>query len=364
MHRKTEALIDLDAIRENYALAGRLAPQSKSIAVIKADAYGHGMLRVAEALQDVVPAFAVATIDEALELRGAGISTPLLVLEGVNSVEACEMAAANDLSLVVHSHEQVSGLLQAKLASPVSVWLKVDTGMHRLGLSPGDLKPALDRLHAGGRNVSVLCTHLACADDLSSDVTREQIEIFLACTSGQNLPLSISNSAGILAWPQSHADWNRPGYMLYGNTPMTTDVESARGLRPAMILRSEIIAIREIAVGEAVGYGGCWQATRSSKIATVACGYADGYPRHAPNGTPTLVNGRVAPLVGTVSMDMITLDLTEHENVAVRDSVELWGRGVAVNDVAANCGTIGYELLTGVTPRVPRVFSALTSSHD
>jgi alanine racemase len=352
--RKTEALIDLDAIRANYALACELAPQSKSIAVIKADAYGHGLLPVAEALQGVVPAFAVAIIDEALELREAGISKPLLVLEGVNSVAACEMAAAKDLSLVVHNHEQVSALLQAQLTAPVPVWLNVDTGMHRLGLSPDDLKPVLDRLHAGSREVSVLCTHLARADDLASDVTREQIEKFLACASGQGLPLSINNSAGILAWPESYADWNRPGYMLYGNSPMTTDIESASGLRPAMTLRSEIIAIRQVPPGETVGYGGRWTAPRPSTIATVAAGYADGYPRHAPNGTPTLVNGQVAPLAGTVSMDMITLDLTDHKNVAVGDLVELWGRGVAVNDVATRCGTIGYELLTGVTSRVPR----------
>jgi len=363
MYRKTEALVDLDAIRDNYALACRLAPKSRSIAVIKADAYGHGMLRVAEALQDMAPAFAVAILDEALELREAGISTPLLVLEGVNSVESCEMAAANKLSLVVNSHEQASILLQTKAAEPVSIWAKVDTGMHRLGLSPDDLDPVLDRLQVGGREVSVICTHLACADDLASDVTREQIESFLACTSGQDLPLSISNSAGILAWPDSHADWNRPGYMLYGDSPMRTDIESASDLRPAMTLRSEIIAIREIAVGESVGYGGRWQATRPSKIGTVACGYADGYPRHAPDGTPTLVDGCVAPLVGTVSMDMITLDLTEHENVTVGASVELWGSGVAVSDIATRSGTIGYDLLTGVTSRVPRIFGGLTSQQ-
>jgi alanine racemase len=362
--RKTEALVDLDAIRDNYALACSLAPQSKNIAVIKANAYGHGMLRVAEALQSVVPAFAVAIIEEALELRDAGISNPLLVLEGVNSAEACETAAANDLSLVVHSHEQVSALLQAHLTALVPVWLKVDTGMHRLGLSPDDLKPALERLQAGSREVSVLFTHLACADDLASDATGEQIEIFLACASGQGLPLSISNSAGILAWPESHADWNRPGYMLYGSTPMTTDIESASGLRPAMTLRSEIIAIRRVSPGESVGYGGRWTAQRPSTIATVAAGYADGYPRHAPDGTPALVNGQVAPLVGTVSMDMIALDLTEHENVAVGDSVELWGRGVTVNEIAARCGTIGYELLTGVSARVPRVSRTSSGIHN
>jgi len=364
VYRKTEALIDLDAIRENYALACRLAPDSKAIAVIKADAYGHGMLRVAEALQDVVPAFAVATIDEALELRKEGVSTPILVLEGVNSTDAIETAVANNLSLVVHSEEQVSLMQQARLSKPVSVWLKVDTGMHRLGLPPAQLGTVLERLQDCACDISVICTHLACADDTKSDVTQQQLEIFEACASGLDLPLSIANSAGILAWPESHADWNRPGYMLYGDSPMEGDIDTASGLRPAMTFRSEIIAIREIEVGEAVGYGGRWTATRPSTIATIAAGYADGYPRHAPNGTPTLVNGHVAPLVGTVSMDMITIDLTEHENVAVGDSVELWGRGVAVNDVATRSGTIGYELFTGVTSRVQRIYRGVTSPHE
>ena len=357
MYRKTEALIDLDAIRSNYAVACNLAPQSKNIAVIKADAYGHGILPIAKALQSVVPAFAVAILDEALELRKAGISTPLLVLEGVNSTEAIETAVANNLSLVVHSEEQVSLIQQASLSAPVSIWLKVDTGMHRLGLPPAQLRTVLERLQDCACDISVLCTHLASADDMTSDATQQQFELFEACASGFGLPLSIANSAGILAWPESHADWNRPGYMLYGDSPMANDVDTARGLQPAMTFRSEIIAVREIAAGEAVGYGGRWTATRPSKIGTVACGYADGYPRHAPNGTPTLVNGHVAPLVGTVSMDMITIDVTEHENVAIGDSVELWGTGLSVSTVASAAGTIGYELLTSVTPRVPRIYS-------
>ena len=357
MHRKTVALVDLDAIRANYALASALAPASKSIAVIKADAYGHGMLRVAEALQSAVPAFAVAFIDEALELRAAGVSQPVLVLEGANTVAACEVAAANDLSLVVHNTEQVSQLLMARLPGDLPLWLKVDTGMHRLGFAPDDLTTTLDRLSNGGRDVAVVCTHLACADTLASDVTQKQLDTFKACVSGIDLPISISNSAAILAWPESHADWNRPGYMLYGSSPLTTDVESANGLRPAMTLRSEIIAIAEVPAGESVGYGARWTASRTSVIGTVAVGYADGYPRHAPNGTPTLVNGQIAPLVGTVSMDMLSIDLTDHENIAIGDAVELWGQGVAVNDIATRCGTIGYELLTGVTARVPRVYN-------
>ncbi len=354
MYRKTVAIVDLDAIRENYSLAAALAPQSKNIAVIKANAYGHGMLRVAQALQDIAPAFAVAIIDEALELRAGGISQPILVLEGANDTKSCEVAAANGLSLVAHNQEQVLQLLQANLLGNTPLWLKVDTGMHRIGFAPDELGSVLERLRDGGHDVSVACTHLACADDLSSNTTHQQIASFNACVSGLDLATSISNSAGILAWPTSHSDWNRPGYMLFGHSPMTTEVESASGLRPAMTLRSEIIAIREVPAGESVGYGARWTAERPSVIGTVAAGYADGYPRHAPSGTPTLVKNQIVPLVGTVSMDMLSIDLTGHDNVALGDTVELWGQDVSVNEVAARCGTIGYELLTGVTARVPR----------
>lgn len=356
-HRKTEALIDLDAIRENYALACALAPKSKNIAVIKANAYGHGLVAVAKALQAEAPAFAVAVLEEALELRHAGISVPLLILEGVSSVAQIELAAAKELSLVVHSEEQVSLLQRANPSAPVSIWLKVDTGMHRLGVRPSQVEILLGGLQDCACEVAVICTHLACADDLSSDVTNTQLAAFAACSSDLDIAKSIANSAGILAWPQSHADWNRPGYLLYGVSPLADDLESARGLKPAMSVRSEIISIREVAAGDVVGYGGRWQAARPSVIGTVAIGYADGYPRHAAAGTPTVINGRVAPLVGAVSMDLITVDLTEHENVAVGDSVELWGNSISVNEVAALSDTIGYELLTAVSARVPRRYS-------
>lgn len=358
MHRKTEALIDLEAIRGNYRIACDLTPGSKNIAVIKADAYGHGMVQVANALQSDTPAFAVATLDEALVLRAAGISHPLLVLEGVMTADACEEAAVNSVGLMVNSRLQVARLLAARLASPVTLWLKIDTGMHRLGLQPGDVPGILAQLQEAGIEVAVLSTHLACADDPDSDATQTQLARFASCTAGLDIPRSISNSAGILGWPESHADWNRPGYLLYGDSPMMREVETAAGLQPAMTFRAEIIALREVAPGESVGYGARWTATRPSLIATVAAGYADGYPRHASNGTPTLINGQVAPLAGTVSMDMITVDVTGLEQVAIGDAVELWGKGVSVGDIARRCGTIGYELLTQVTSRVPRVYDA------
>jgi len=363
VYRQTTAIVDLDAVRNNYSLACALAPKSKSIAVIKANAYGHGILPVAKALHDVVPAFAVAIIDEALELRAGGIFQPILVLEGANNAESFEAAVANELSLVVHSQEQVAQILAANCPLSLPLWIKVDTGMHRIGLKPDDLRLALTKFRAGGHAVSVVCTHLACADLPGSETTQSQLDTFGACIAGCGLPTSIANSAGILTCSASHADWNRPGYMLYGNSPLQIDIEATNDLQPAMTLRSEIIAIRDLAVGESVGYGARWTARRPSTIGTVAAGYADGYPRHAPNGTPTMVNSQIAPLVGSVSMDMLSVDLTDHNKAAIGDAVELWGKDVAVNDVARRSGTIGYELLTGVTARVPRIYTSRVATQ-
>ncbi|MGB5628260.1 MAG: alanine racemase [Woeseiaceae bacterium] len=352
MQRKTAAHIDLGAIRANYAYACTLVPDGNILPVIKADAYGHGLVPVAKALQAQVPAFAVATVEEAVELREAGIGIDLLVLEGATTRAATERAGAHGLVLMVHAESQVDMLP----GSGALAWVKVDTGMHRLGVDPGALGDVVGRLQAGGVDVRAICTHLACADELDNDVTRAQLDTFRECTSGYDLPLSIANSAGILAWPESHADWNRPGIMLFGTSPFASDVDATRDLQPAMTFVSEIIAIRELAAGESVGYGRRWTAARPSIIATIAAGYADGYPRHAENGTPVLVGDQVAPLVGAVSMDMITVDITDHTGASIGDPVELWGRSIQVNDVAAHADTIGYQLLTGVTPRVPRIY--------
>jgi alanine racemase len=356
MHRRCEALIDLNAIRANYALACRLAPDSKSIAVIKADAYGHGSIAVARALQSTADGFGVAIVDEAVALREAGVTDLVLVMEGVDSIDALEYASEQKLAVVVHSEQQLQQLQQAKLTVPVSVWLKIDTGMHRLGLSPDRTRNAVEQLQESSNcdeNI-VVCTHLAKADEPEDAATGQQLQIFDDCVQGLNVLQSISNSAGILASPDSHRDWNRPGYMLYGNTPFSSDVAAARELQPAMTLRSEIIAIRDLAVSESVGYGGRWTARDKSRIATVAIGYGDGYPRQATDGTPTLVNGCIAPIAGAISMDMITVDVTAVENVNVGDTVVLWGEGLSVNEIASRAGTIGYELLTNVSSRVPR----------
>lgn len=353
MHRKTAAHIDLGAIQANFALACSLAPEAQAVAVIKADAYGHGIAPVATALRELVSMFAVATVDEAVILREAGIRNAVLVLEGASTSGSVGAAMSLDLVLMVHSEDQVAMLADTRAA----VWVKVDTGMHRLGIAPADLGSVLEQLQAGDVDVRVVCTHLACADDTGNNATQDQLEVFRSCTVGCDVPKSIANSAGIIAWPDSHVDWIRPGIMLYGASPFTADLAAAENLRPAMTFSSEVIAIREIPAGESLGYGARWTADRPSLIATVAAGYADGYPRHAPNGTPVFVGGSVVPLVGTVSMDMITVDVTDHDGVAIGDPVELWGRNVSVNEVAEHAETISYELLTGVTSRVPRLYA-------
>ena len=356
--RPTSTTVQLDAIVDNYRLAARLAPTSQSIAVIKANAYGHGLLKVAQALEPVVPAFAVAFIDEAVRLRDAGISKPILVLQGPSRAAEISEAAARDFWLLLHHQRQIDWVLSSELTAAVKVWLKVDTGMHRLGLAP----QALDQVCGGlvsSANIQqgmVLCTHLASADDMASPMTSQQVSSIRSVSTKHRLALSIANSAGILCWPETHAEWNRPGYMLYGNSPMVSPGGDSFGLKPAMTMNSEIIAIRDVKPGEGVGYSSGWIAEKRSKIGTIAIGYGDGYPRHAPSGTPVLVNGQRVPLAGRVSMDAISVDLTELERVEVGDPVELWGQGLSVNEVASAADTIGYELLAGLTGRAPLLY--------
>ena len=356
--RPTSATVRLGAIAGNYQIASRLAPGSKTVAVIKANAYGHGIVKVAEALEPLAPAFAVAFIDEAVQLRDAGIHKPILVLQGATHVADIAKAAANDFWLLLHHQQQVDWVLSSHSAVPVKVWLKVETGMHRLGFLPEALDSISEDLMSSPkiRQGLVLCAQLACADDRDHPMTIQQVNMMRSCASKHDLGLSIANSAGLLYWPESHAGWNRPGYMLYGNSPMGSVENHSIGLQPAMTMSSEIIAIKDLAPGDGTGYGLEWAAKKYSKIGTVAIGYGDGYPRHAPSGTPVLVNGQRVPLVGRVSMDLISVDLTGLEKVKVGDPVELWGQGLSVNEVASAAGTIGYEILAGLTGRVPLIY--------
>lgn len=356
MSRPTRALISLDNLRHNAAHAASLAPDARLMAVVKADAYGHGAEAVAGALAEHASAFAVASLEEAARLRDHGISQPILLLEGVFSAAELIDATALDTWIMITCEEQLHWLRGARLSTPLTCWLKIDTGMHRLGIAPEEADDFLGKLR-GTANASrdvVLCTHFSRADELEQDETRQQLAYFLATCSGRGCARSAANSPAVLAWPDTHLDWIRPGYMLYGDSPFAEYLRQADALKPAMTLVSRVIAVRDVAAGDAVGYGATWRATRPSRIATVTTGYGDGYPRTAVNGTPVLVNGQRASLAGRVSMDMLTVDVTDLPPVQVGDPVTLWGEHLPVGEVARHADTIGYELLTRMPPRVPR----------
>jgi alanine racemase len=355
MSRPNRASIDLGALRHNVGIARQLAPRSRLMAVVKANAYGHGAALIARVLQPLADALAVACVEEAVELRYAGVSAPILLLEGVFEEDELATAAEMGLWVTVANELQLGWLEQAKLPAAVRCWLKVNTGMHRLGV-PADCAYRCFQRLINCRNVLddvVTYTHLAAADDLHSPQTGQQLALFdtLAFAAQR----SAANSAGLIAWPASHYDWVRPGYMLYGNSPMVAEHPNALELEPVMTLSSAVIAVRDVGPGDTVGYGGTWTAQRPSRIATVTIGYGDGYPRQAVNGTPVLVNGQRAALAGRVSMDMITVDVTGLDPVRPGDEVVLWGRGLPLEEIARSAGTVGYELTTRMPSRTPRV---------
>ena len=358
MARPSRAVIDLEALKSNYRLTGELAPSSGNIAVIKANAYGHGAVPVARALEPLAPALAVAYMEEALELRQSGIVAPILILEGFLDREEVAVAADNGFWLLVENARQVETLQRTPLNRPLTVWLKVDTGMHRLGCPIAQASHFYRALEncPGITSPVVLATHLASADELNNDETSRQIERLDAIARPLAAPLSIANSPGLLAWPAARREWNRPGYMLFGNSPFPHPHNSGDRLLPVMTFESRVISLRTVSPGDGVGYGGDWRARRQSLIATVPVGYADGYPRTAPSGTPVLVNGQRAPLAGRVSMDLITVDVTDVAGVTAGSPVELWGKQLGIDDVAAPAATIGYELLARMPARVPRIY--------
>ena len=351
LHTAT-AVIDLDALSNNYQLIRALSPNAKVLAVLKANGYGHGLELIAKALPNA-DAFGVARIDEALALRAAGIVQPIVLLEGFFAEEDISTLAANNLQTIVHNEQQLGAIINADLDTPLKVWLKIDTGMHRLGINPEQLSQFHQALSTS-KNVQqpiVLMSHLGCADEKGSLVTTKQIALFEALTADFVLEKSLANSAGVLLWPQSHYQWIRPGLLLYGVSPLPRD-NCIRGIAPVMTLQSSLISVRNISAGEKVGYGGTWVSESNTTIGVVAIGYGDGYPRHAPNGTPVLINGRRVPLVGRVSMDMISVDLGVNSKDNVGDIATLWGKGLAVEEVAEFATTIPYELLCNITRRV------------
>ena len=357
MTRPSQARLDLSALHHNVAVARELAPRARLMAVVKANAYGHGAVAMARELEPRVDALAVACSEEALELRAVGVRCPILLLQGVFEARELQLAAKHGIWVTIDNDLQLRWLEEASLPAPVGCWLKIDTGMHRLGALPAQAASFYQRLLASGNveGLPVLATHFASADELHNPQTWQQIELFEAATAGLEGLRSAANSPATLAWPRAHYDWIRPGFMLWGNSPFGEPQLEAVRLRPVMTLASAVISVREIAAGECVGYGGSWQAQRPSRVATVTIGYGDGYPRTAANGTPVLVNGRRAALAGRVSMDMITVDVTDLPPVAVGDPVILWGEGLPVGEVARHAGTIGYELLTRMPMRTPRV---------
>ena len=347
------ALVDTAALRHNLSRARATAPASRVMAVIKANGYGHGLVPVARALAPA-DGFAVARLDEGLALRNAGLTNPVLLLEGVFSPEQLASAAQQRLDVMVHSVEQLEMLEARAGGEVVSAWIKLDTGMNRLGFRAEQFADAYARLTRVG-NVApdpTLVTHLANADDRRDAKTTEQLQAFAAATAALQGARSIANSAALLAWPDTRADWVRPGLVLYGVTPFPSGTGADLGLRPVMTLQTEVIAVKDVRQGETVGYGGAWRATRGTRMAVIAAGYGDGYPRSVESGTPVLVNGRRAPIIGRVSMDMITVDVTDLPGVTTGDPVVLWGEGVPVEEIARHAGTIPYELICGVSQRV------------
>ena len=353
--RPIKAIISAAALRHNLGVVRRAAPRSRVFAVIKANAYGHGVTRAARAFE-AADGIALLEIEAAVRLREGGYAKRLALLEGLFESSEVAVAARHDLAVVVHNHEQLRMLDAAPAGARLDVMLKINTGMNRLGFTPPDALVARELLkkHRAVKQLTLM-THFATADDARG--VAWQIQVFEQIAAGQQLERSIANSAAILRFPDTHADWVRPGIMLYGCTPFADVTAQELGLRPAMTLASEIISVQDLRGGDRIGYAGTFEATQTMRIGTVACGYADGYPRHAPTGTPVLVDGIRTRTLGRVSMDMLCVDLTPVPSARVGTAVELWGGALPADEVAAAAGTVSYELICALAPRVP-VFEA------
>lgn len=358
MPRSTVARIDTSAIRHNYRLACERAGPARAMAVIKADGYGHGISAVAKALAEDAPRYAVACLEEALAVREAGLSQPVVMLQGPHQQDDMAVCARQGFQPVLHSDYQLEWLRALQTAP--AFWLKVNTGMNRLGFPPQDLAAQVEPLLNAAVTRSALqgfVTHFSCADDPASPETAEQTRRLCQATARwPHLEKSVGNSAAHFLAEQPLFDWSRPGIMLYGSSPVIGRTGPELGLQAAMTLEAPLIATRTLKAGDRVGYGGSWVAERDTRMGMVAVGYGDGYPRHAGTDTPAAVRGRRIRLIGRVSMDMLAVDLSSVPEARDGDTVELWGPQVSVDEVAAHAGTIGYELLTGVTARVPRLY--------
>lgn len=357
MTRPIRAVIDRDALRHNHGVARRQAGAARLWSVVKANAYGHGLERAVDALQPIADGFALIELERAVTLRTAGVALPILLLEGFYAREELPAFITHRLIPVIHRLEQVRQLAAADWPGDLPVYLKLDSGMHRLGLDAAGLAEARTLL-AGKVRELVLMTHFADADGPHG--VAWQLEHFNAMTVNSSMPRSLANSAALLRFPEAMQhrpdDWARPGIMLYGGSPFADRSAAELDLQPVMTLYSEIIAVQALAAGESVGYGCSFSADRDMRVGVVACGYADGYPRHAPTGTPVLVAGQRSRLLGRVSMDKLCVDLTGlSEKVGVGETVTLWGEGLPADEVATAAGTISYELFCALAQRVPVV---------
>jgi alanine racemase len=352
MSRPIQAHIDLSALQNNLRVARRLS-SSRIMAIVKANAYGHGLLRVAEALNEA-EGFAMLDVRDAIALREAGFRQTILLLEGFFSADELPLIAEYELSTVIHGMHQLDMLDACPRRNTLQVWLKINTGMNRLGFVPEQVPAAMEKLksHPAVRDVTLM-THFSHADE--AEGVADQLERFRSLTATYRAPRSLANSAALLRYPSTHSEWVRPGIMLYGASPFSDTSAQQLGLRPVMTLSSGIISVREVKAGDRIGYAGLFRAGTTMRIGTVACGYADGYPRHAPTGTPILVNGQRTRTLGRVSMDMLGVDLSGIADADVGSRVTLWGAGLPVEEVASSAGTVSYELMCALTARVPIV---------
>ncbi len=353
MTRPARVIIDLEALRHNLSRIRQYAPHSKIMAIVKADAYGHGITRIAAALADV-DGFGVACLEEARQLREAGVDKKILLLEGPYSVEEISGIQQLGLDMVIHHRFQFELLDAATITSPVNTWLKVDSGMHRLGFAPAEIAAVWTRLkqHEGVADNIRLISHLACANERDNAMTKQQVDVFFDVTKPYRAEKSLANSAAVIAWPESRLDWVRPGLMLYGVSPIDGRSASDFDLKPVMSLESALISVKSLKRGDPVGYGASWRCPEDMPIGIVAAGYGDGYPRHARAGTPILVKGKPCGIIGNASMDMLTLDLRGCPDAETGDPVLLWGRGLPLEQTAAHAGTVPYELLCGIHKRL------------
>ena len=353
MSRATSATIHLGALRDNLLRLRELAEGARVMAVVKADGYGHGLERVARVLGDA-DAFGVACIADGQRLRAAGVRQRIVVLSGID--EAADIAEMHRLGLesTIHHDTQIDWLAGDSDPRPLKVWLKIDSGMHRLGFAPEKVDAARARLLALP-NVDHdigLMTHFANSDVFADAQTKLQMDCFESVVADLPGAKSLANSAAVLGWPSARAQWIRPGGLLYGISVVAGKCGGDFGFRPAMTLSSKLVAINRIRQGESIGYAASWICPDDIDIGVVQIGYGDGYPRSAVSGTPVLVNGRRASIVGRVSMDLITIDLREHADARIGHPVVLWGQDLPVEEIAAHAGTIGYELVCGMTRRV------------